>query len=106
MSVDTIHHTSEEAHTKVDAEPEEETSLEVPRPRLRIRGMTTIEHIVVRTGYEREALDLLMTRSYEHHKTFNNMMLIKTGLGHDMIVPSRGRDGKTSPTSQRQVCIS
>jgi len=46
--------------------------------------MTTMEHIVVRTEHEREALNHLQDRSFGHHKTFDSLLLIKTGLGHDM----------------------
>jgi hypothetical protein len=75
MSVDSVHQISEH---------QEEVQTEVPRQRLRIRVMTRIEHIVVRTDYERDALERLKNRSFAHHKTFDNMLLIKTGIGQDM----------------------
>src|SRR5579883_3180492 len=75
MSVDSVRQTSEH---------QEEVQTEVPRQCLRIRVMTRIEHIVVRTDYEREDLDRLRNRSFAHHKTFDNMLLIKTGIGQDM----------------------
>lgn len=75
MSVDSVHQTSESR---------EEVELEVPRTRIRIRVMTMIEHNVVRTACEREILERLQNRSFAHHKSFENMLLIKTGLGQDM----------------------
>src|SRR5690348_7492211 len=75
MSVDSVQQTSES---------QEEVQTKVPRQCLRICVMTRIKHIVVRTDYEREALDRLMDISFEHHKTFDNMLLIKTGIGQDM----------------------
>jgi hypothetical protein len=75
MSVDSVHQTSESR---------EEVELEVPRTRIRIRVMTMIEHNVVRTACEREILERLQNRSFAHHKSFENMLLIKTRLGQDM----------------------
>ena len=43
-------------------------SLAVSRPRLKIRVLTSVDQIVVRTDYERDALELLKKQSYGHAK--------------------------------------
>ena len=55
MSVDLVRRPS---RTR-EEEEEAPASLAVPRPHLKIRVLTTIDQIVVRTDYERDALKLL-----------------------------------------------
>lgn len=42
------------------------------------------EQIVVRTDYERDALELLKGQTFGHAKMFVSLFLIKTGLKHDV----------------------
>ncbi|RLM79696.1 Zinc knuckle family protein [Panicum miliaceum] len=65
---------------------QEDTTPTLPRNRIRIRirVLTTVEQIVARNGYEREALELLKKQSFSHIKVFEPLFLIKTGLKQDM----------------------
>jgi hypothetical protein len=53
--------------------------------RIRIRVLTTVDQIVARNEYEREALKLLKKQSFCHTKIFEPLFIIKTGLKQDMI---------------------
>jgi hypothetical protein len=70
-------------HHNVLYEEEEEVSTP-PQGPLRIRVLVAIEQIVPRTEYERSALELLKRRNFAHVTVFNSLLLIKTGLGHDI----------------------
>ena len=43
-----------------------------------------VDQIVVRTDYERDALELLKKQSYSHAKRFDTEFLMITGLRQDM----------------------
>ena len=67
MSVDSVRQPSR------SQEEDEETpaSPAVPRPRLKIRVLTSVDQIVVWTDYERDALELLKKQSNGHAKRFD-----------------------------------
>ena len=67
-----------------EEEEEAPASPAVPRPRLKIRVLTSVDQIVVRTDYERDALELLKKPSYGHTKRFDTEFLMMTGLRQDM----------------------
>ena len=68
-------------HTNVSRD-EEETPV-VRRPHLRIRILTMVEQIAVKSDYEREALELLKKQSFSHAKMFETRFLMKTQAGHE-----------------------
>ena len=76
MSVDSVHRPSRSQ----EEEEEVPASLVVPRPHLKIRVLTSVDQIVVRTDYERDALELLKKQSYGHAKRFDTEFLMMTGL--------------------------
>ena len=53
-------------------------------PHLKIRVLTSVDQIIVRTDYERDALELLKRQSYGHAKRFDTEFLMMTGLRQDM----------------------
>ena len=67
MSVDSIRRLSQSQ----EEEEEAPASPAVPRPRLKIRVLTSVDQIVVWTDYERDALELLKKQSYGHAKRFD-----------------------------------
>ena len=80
MSVDSVRRPSRSQ----EEEEEAPASLAVSRPRLKIRVLTSVDQIVVRTDYERDALELLKKQSYGHAKRFDTEFLMMTGLRQDM----------------------
>ena len=80
MSVDSVRRPSRSQ----EEEEEAPASLAVSRPRLKIRVLTSVDQIVVRTDYERDALELLKKQSYGHAKWFDTEFLMMTGLRQDM----------------------
>ena len=80
MSVDSVRRPSRSQ----EEEEEARASLAVPRPRLKIRVLTSVDQIVVRTDYERDALELLKKQSYGHAKRFDAEFLMMTGIRQDM----------------------
>jgi len=80
MSVDSARQLSQ-SHEEEDEAP---ASPAVPRPRLKIRVLTTVDQIIVQTDYERDALELLKKQPYGHAKRFETDFLIMTGLRQDM----------------------
>ena len=61
-------------------EEENPTSPVVLKSRLKIRVLTMVDQIVVRTDYERDALELLKKQSYSHAKQFDTEFLMMTEL--------------------------
>ena len=61
-------------------EKEAPASPAVPRPRLKIRVLTSVDQIIIRTDYERDALELSKMQSYGHAKWFDTEFLMMTGL--------------------------
>src|SRR6185437_7182898 len=80
MSVDSVRRPSRSQEEEVEAP----ASPTVPRPHLKIRDLTTVDQIVVRTDYERDALKLLKKQSYGHAKRFDTEFLMMMGLRQDM----------------------
>ena len=76
MLVDFVHRLSRPQ----EEEEEAPASPVVPRPRLKIRVLTSVDQIVIRTDYERDALELLKKQSYGHAKRFDTKFLMMTGL--------------------------
>ncbi|XP_039789719.1 uncharacterized protein LOC120655821 [Panicum virgatum] len=103
MSVDSVRRPSRSQ----EEEEEAPASPAVPRPYLKIRVLTLIDQIVVRTDYEWDAHKLLKKQSYGHTKQFDTEFLMMTGLHQDMNYAFlRLRDGRASPTSLNQhTCI-
>src|SRR6185312_13463285 len=66
MSVDSVRRPSQFQ----EEEEEAPASPAVPRPRLKIRVLTSVDQIIIRTDYERETLELLKKLSYGHAKRF------------------------------------
>ena len=66
MSVDSVRRPSQSQ----EEEEEAPSSPAVLRPHLKIRVLTSVDQIVVRTDYERDALELLKKQSYDHAKWF------------------------------------
>ena len=81
MSVDSVRRPSRSQ----EEEEEAPASPAVPRPCLKIRVLTSIDQIVVRTNYERDALELLKKQSYGHAKRFEIDFLITMGLRQDIV---------------------
>ena len=79
MSVDSVRRPSRSQ----EEEEEGPASPTVPRPRLKIRVLTSVDQIVVWTDYER-ALELLKKQSYGHAKRFDTEFLMMTGLRQGM----------------------
>jgi len=79
MSVDSVRQLSQ-SH---EDEEEAPASPAVPRPHLKIRVLTMVDQIVVRTDYER-VVELLKKQPYGHAKRFETNFLIMTGLRQDM----------------------
>ncbi|RLM69219.1 hypothetical protein C2845_PM17G08550 [Panicum miliaceum] len=77
MSVDSSHQ---------DTDSQEDASPVVPRSRVqgRIRVLTSVEQLMPRNDYQREALDLLKNQMYHHVRIFEPLFFIKTGLKADM----------------------
>ena len=80
MSVDSVRRLSRSQ----EEEEEAPASPAVPRPHLKIRVLTTVDQIVVRTDYKRDAFELLKRQSYSHAKRFDTEFLMRTGLRQDM----------------------
>jgi hypothetical protein len=80
MSVDSVRRPS----LSQEQEEKAPTSPAVPRPCFKIRVLTSIDQIVVRTDYERDALELLKKQSYGHAKRFDTEFLMMTGLHQNM----------------------
>ena len=80
MSVDSVRRPSRSQ----EEEEEGPASPTVPRPCLKIRVLTSIDQIVVRTDYERDALEMLKKQSYGHAKRINTEFLMMTGLRQNM----------------------
>ena len=80
MSVDSVRRPSRSQ----EEEEEATASPAVPRPHLKIRVLTSVDQIVVRTDYERDALELLKKQSYGHAKRFDTEFLMMMGLRQDM----------------------
>ena len=80
MSVDSVRRPSQFQ----EEEEEAPASPAVPRPCLQIRVLTLVDQIIIRTDYEREALELLKKQSYGHTKQFDTEFLMMTGLRQDM----------------------
>ena len=80
MSVDSVRRPSRSQ----EEEEEAPASPAVLRPHLKIRVLTTIDQIVVRTDDERDALKLLKKQLYGHAKWFEIEFLMMTGLCQDM----------------------
>ena len=80
MSVDSTRRPSRSK----EEEEEAPASPAVLRTRLKIRVLTMVDQIVVRTDYERDALELLKKQSYDHGKQFETNFLIMTRLRQDM----------------------
>ena len=80
MSVDSVRQPSRSQ----EKEEEAPASPAVPRPRLKIKVLTSVDQIVVRTDYEWDALELLKKQSYGHAKRFDTEFLMMTGLCQDM----------------------
>ena len=59
-------------------EEENPASPVVLKSRLKIRVLTMVDQIVVRTDYERDALELLKKQSFGHAKRFKPDFLITT----------------------------
>ena len=78
MSVDSVHRPSQFQ----EEEEEAPASPAVPRPRLKIRVLTSVDHIVIRTDYERHPR--AVEEAYGHCKRFNTEFLMMTGLRKDM----------------------
>ena len=76
MSVDSVRRPSRSQ----EEEDETPASPAVPRSCLKIRVLTSVDQIVVRTDYERDALELLKKQSYGHAKRFDTEFLMMTGL--------------------------
>ena len=76
MSVDSVCRPSRSQ----EEEEEAPASPAVPRPRLKIRFLTLVNQIVVRTDYERDALELLKKQLYGHAKRFDTEFLMMMGL--------------------------
>ena len=79
MSVDSARRPSRSQ----EEEGEAPASPAVPRPHLKIRVLTSVDQIVVRTNYERDALELLKKQSYEHAKRFDIPHDDGTPPGHE-----------------------
>ena len=73
MSVDSVRRPSRSQ----EEEEEAPTSPAAPRPRLKIRVLTSVDQIVVRTDYERDALELLKKQSYDLIEECRGLFLIK-----------------------------
>ncbi|RLM69885.1 hypothetical protein C2845_PM17G08790 [Panicum miliaceum] len=58
----------------------------MPRSRVQgcIRVLTSVEQLMPRNDYKREALDLLKNQTYHHVRIFEPLFFIKTGLKADM----------------------
>ena len=67
MSVDFVRQPSQFQ----EEEEEAPASPAVSRPRIKIRVLTSVDQIVVRTDYEWDALELLKKQSYGHAKRFD-----------------------------------
>ena len=80
MSVDSVLRPSQFQ----EEEEEAPASPAVPRPRLKIRVLTSVDQIIIRTDYEWDALELLKKQSYGHAKRFETEFLMMTGLCQDM----------------------
>ena len=80
MSVDSVRRPSQFQ----EEEEEAPASPAVPRPRLKIRVLTSVDQIVVRTDYEQDALELLKKQLYGHAKRFDTEFLMMMGLRQDM----------------------
>ena len=80
MSVDSVRRPSRFQ----EEEEEAPASPAVPRPRLKIRVLMSVDQIVIWTDYERDALELLKKQSYGHAKRFDTEFLMMTGLRQDM----------------------
>ena len=80
MSVDSVYRPSQSQ----EEDEEAPASPVVPRPRLKIRVLTSVDQIVVQTDYEWDALELLKKQSYGHAKRFDIEFLMMTGLRQDM----------------------
>ena len=80
MSVDSVHRPSRSQ----EEEKEAPASPAVLRPHLKIRVWTSINQIVIRTDYERDALELLKKQLYGHAKRFDTEFLMMMGLRQDM----------------------
>ena len=80
MSVDSVRRPSRSQ----EEEEEGPASPAVLRPRLKIKVLTSVDQIVIRTDYERDALELLKKQSYGHAKRFDTEFLMMTGLCQDM----------------------
>jgi hypothetical protein len=76
MSVDSVRRPSRSQEEEAEAP----ASPAVLRPSLKIRVLTSVDQIIVRTDYERDALELLKKQSYGHAKRFDTEFLIMTGL--------------------------
>ena len=63
-----------------EEEEEAPASPAVLRPHLKIRVLTLVHQIVIRTDYEQDALELLKKQSYGHAKRFDTEFLMMTGL--------------------------
>ena len=67
MSVDSVRRPSRSQ----EEEEEGPASPAVPRPHLKIKVLMSVDQIVVRTDYERDAIELLKKQSYGHAKRFD-----------------------------------
>ncbi|RLN08661.1 hypothetical protein C2845_PM11G04880 [Panicum miliaceum] len=69
-----------------DTDSQEDATPAVPRSHIqtRIRILTSVEQLMPRNDYEREALDLLKNQTYHHARIFEPFIFIKTGLKADM----------------------
>src|SRR6185437_4823937 len=76
MSVDSVRRPSQSQ----EEEEEAPASPAVLRPHLKIRVLTTVDQIVVRTDYKRDALKLLKRQLYSHTKRFDTEFLMMMGL--------------------------
>ena len=76
MSVDSVCRPSRSQ----EEEEEAPASPAVPRTRLKIRVLTSVDQIVVRTDYERDALELLKKQPHSHAKRFDTEFLMMVGL--------------------------
>ncbi|RLN09599.1 hypothetical protein C2845_PM11G04440 [Panicum miliaceum] len=77
MSVDSSHR---------DTDSQEDATPVVPRSRIqtRISVLTSVEQLMLRNDYKREALDLLKNQTYHHVRISEPFFFIKTGLKADM----------------------
>jgi len=76
MSVDSVRRPSRSQEEEEGAP----ASPAVPKPCLKIRVLTSVDQIVVRTDYEQDALELLKKQLYGHSKRFDTEFLMMTGL--------------------------